>query len=84
MNRINELNEMKEEMARDLVDEFKDKPTPNINYFSVKEGQEALFPLKIESHHSPKAYQLFEFDIDEYISLLEFHKLLNLSVDAMK
>jgi len=27
---------MKDEMAKDLADEFKDRPTPNINFFTVK------------------------------------------------
>jgi len=31
-----ELNKMKDEMAKDLADEFKDRPTPNINFFTVK------------------------------------------------
>ena len=31
-----EINDMKDEMAKDLADEFKDKPTPNVNYFTVK------------------------------------------------
>ena len=70
-------------MAKELADEFKDKPTPNINFFTVKQDQEAFFSLRIESRHSAKAYQLFDFDIDEYISLLEFRELLNLPGETM-
>lgn len=51
---IDELNDMKDEMMKDLADEFKDKPTPNINYFTVKQDQEAFFSLRIESRHSAK------------------------------
>ena len=32
-----EINDLKDEMARELADEFKDKPTPNINFFTVKQ-----------------------------------------------
>jgi len=39
--------------------------------------------LKIESRHSAKAYQLFDFDIDEYISLLEFRELLKLPSETL-
>ena len=51
-----EINDMKDEMAKELADEFKDKPTPNINFFTVKQDQEAFFSLRIESRHSAKAY----------------------------
>ena len=51
-----EINDMKDEMAKDLADEFKDRPTPNIDYFTVKQDQEAFFSLRIESRHSAKAY----------------------------
>ena len=74
---------MKDEMAKDLADEFKDKPTPNVNYFTVKQDQEAFFSLKIESRHTSKAFQLFDFDIDEYISLLEFRELLKLPEETI-
>ena len=33
---LDELNEMKDEMVKELVKEFQDKPTPNINFLSVK------------------------------------------------
>ena len=74
---------MKDEMAKDLADEFKDRPTPNINFFTVKQDQEAFFSLRIESRHSAKAYQLFDFDIDEYISLLEFREILKLPDETL-
>ena len=70
-------------MVKELVKEFQDKPTPNINFLSVKQDQEAFFQLSIQSRHSAKAYQLFDFDIDEYISLLEFREVLNLPTDTL-
>ena len=53
---LEELNEMKDEMVKELVKEFQDKPTPNINFLSVKQDQEAFFQLSIQSRHSAKAY----------------------------
>ena len=34
---LEELNEMKDEMVKELVKEFQDKPAPNIHFLSVKQ-----------------------------------------------
>jgi hypothetical protein len=61
------------------LEHFKDKPLPDINNFIVRQDNEELFGLKIFERAPTKINHWFDFDIKDYITLIQFLNYFDLS-----
>jgi len=78
----------KQEFEDELLAQFENTVKPDIETFKVKDKSDVLFGLRIESRHEgsfpmslfqrSKVDSLFEFDIDEYITLTTLTDMLKL------
>ena len=64
-----EMDDMKTEFNEQLLKTFEGKNAPDVHTLVVKQDQEDMFGLRITSRNCPQVNRLFDFDIEEYISL---------------
>lgn len=79
-----EINEMKSEFNEQLMRTFDNKEAPDVCTLIVKQDQEDLFGLSITARHCHKVTRLFDFDIDEYISLKQMLQMCKLPADTLQ
>ena len=78
-----ELNEFKSEFNEQLLSAFDGRSAPDVHTLIVKQDQTDMFGLRITTRHCPKINQLFDFDIDEYISFQQMLQMLKLPAEAV-
>ena len=78
-----EIDEMKQEMNQELVGAFKGRDAPDIHTLMVKQDQSELFGLRIENRTCPEVNHLFEFDIEEYVSLVHLRQMFKLPENVL-
>ena len=62
---------MKQEINQELLGTFRDRDAPDIHTLMVKQDQQDMFGLRINKRSCPEVNHLFDYDIEEYISLLQ-------------